>query len=247
MRNPFFTSVAALRRPLHACLLCDIIRPMTAGIRIAPPGGQALAQKRRLHAAAATYVRRPPAHRPDGGIGRRNGLKIRRPLKACGFDPHSGHQRQVGTCLDNLVLVRGLRASIDPPGSLTGSSGRVEAKNSTWTQGARSSTTTKLVDCSDTTTPPSPAVENNAHFPAALAIRRGFPDASLAALLESDARLESPTGSYPSQRDKGCFGSSPCAANRSPGMTGTHAASAPPLRRWFRLGSTHTRSTPSRF
>ena len=34
-----------------------------------------------------------PSHScPDGGIGRRNGLKIRRPLKACGFDPLSGHQ-----------------------------------------------------------------------------------------------------------------------------------------------------------
>ena len=30
--------------------------------------------------------------RPDGGIGRRNGLKIRRPLKACGFETLSGHQ-----------------------------------------------------------------------------------------------------------------------------------------------------------
>lgn len=29
--------------------------------------------------------------RPGGGIGRRSGLKIRRPLKACGFDPHPGH------------------------------------------------------------------------------------------------------------------------------------------------------------
>ncbi len=30
---------------------------------------------------------------PGGGIGRRSGLKIRRPLKACGFDPHPGHHR----------------------------------------------------------------------------------------------------------------------------------------------------------
>jgi hypothetical protein len=26
-----------------------------------------------------------------GGIGRRIGFKIRRPLKACGFDPHQSH------------------------------------------------------------------------------------------------------------------------------------------------------------
>ena len=31
--------------------------------------------------------------RPDGGIGRRAGLKIQFPLKKCGFDPHSGHQK----------------------------------------------------------------------------------------------------------------------------------------------------------
>lgn len=30
-------------------------------------------------------------HRPDGGIGRRAGLKIRFPLKECRFDPDSGH------------------------------------------------------------------------------------------------------------------------------------------------------------
>ena len=39
--------------------------------------------------------------RPDGGIGRRNGLKIRR-RKACGFDPLSGHFND----LRNLILRR---------------------------------------------------------------------------------------------------------------------------------------------
>ena len=29
--------------------------------------------------------------RPDGGIGRRNGLKIRCPKRTCGFDPRSGY------------------------------------------------------------------------------------------------------------------------------------------------------------
>ena len=29
--------------------------------------------------------------RPDGGIGRRNGLKIRCPIRTCGFDPRSGY------------------------------------------------------------------------------------------------------------------------------------------------------------
>ena len=29
--------------------------------------------------------------RPDGGIGRRNGLKIRCPTRTCGFDPRSGY------------------------------------------------------------------------------------------------------------------------------------------------------------
>ena len=29
--------------------------------------------------------------RPDGGIGRRNGLKIRCPMRTCGFDPRSGY------------------------------------------------------------------------------------------------------------------------------------------------------------
>lgn len=41
-----------------------------------------------------TGVRFPlsaPNNRPDGGIGRRAGLKIRI-RKECGFDSHSGHQ-----------------------------------------------------------------------------------------------------------------------------------------------------------
>jgi hypothetical protein len=37
------------------------------------------------------------AYGPDGGIGRRTGLKIPRPLKACRFDPDSGHQRLAQT------------------------------------------------------------------------------------------------------------------------------------------------------
>ena len=31
----------------------------------------------------------------DGGIGRRSGLKIHRPLKACGFDPRSWHHARL--------------------------------------------------------------------------------------------------------------------------------------------------------
>ena len=30
---------------------------------------------------------------PDGGIGRRAGLKIQCPLKTCGFEPRSGHEK----------------------------------------------------------------------------------------------------------------------------------------------------------
>ena len=31
---------------------------------------------------------------PDGGIGRRAGLKIQCPLKTCGFEPRSGHENE---------------------------------------------------------------------------------------------------------------------------------------------------------
>jgi hypothetical protein len=40
----------------------------------------------------AALPRLSPSRRPDGGIGRRTGLKIPRPQKACRFDPGSGHQ-----------------------------------------------------------------------------------------------------------------------------------------------------------
>ena len=43
-----------------------------------------------------------PLSRPGGGIGRRSGLKIHRPLKSCGFDPHPGHQSRNWTAFDNV-------------------------------------------------------------------------------------------------------------------------------------------------
>ena len=47
--------------------------------------------------------------RPDGGIGRRNGLKIRCPTRTCGFDPRSGYhntQRLTTFCLAKNPLQR---------------------------------------------------------------------------------------------------------------------------------------------
>ena len=35
---------------------------------------------------------------PDGGIGRRAGLKIQCPLKTCGFDARSGHGKDLVSC-----------------------------------------------------------------------------------------------------------------------------------------------------
>ena len=35
-----------------------------------------------------------PSPCPDGGIGRRAGLKIQCPLKTCGFEPRSGHENE---------------------------------------------------------------------------------------------------------------------------------------------------------
>ncbi len=58
-----------------------------------------------------------PALGPDGGIGRRAGLKIQFPLKECGFDPHSGHQLRILTGVASagqsetiLVCISGFRS-----------------------------------------------------------------------------------------------------------------------------------------
>ena len=44
---------------------------------------------------------------PDGGIGRRAGLKIQCPLKACRFDPGLGHQKQLRNREAVFVPLRG--------------------------------------------------------------------------------------------------------------------------------------------
>ena len=41
---------------------------------------------------------------PDGGIGRRAGLKIQWPLKPCGFDSRLGHEKRERTALPFLFL-----------------------------------------------------------------------------------------------------------------------------------------------
>ena len=46
---------------------------------------------------------------PNGGIGRRVGLKIQCPLKTCRFEPRSGHATEVSLVLGRLLLFPSLQ------------------------------------------------------------------------------------------------------------------------------------------